>query len=244
MLAWETRRASVIGFFNFMAKSRIINTRFWIDDYISGLDPIEKLLFLYFLTNPATEICGVYEIPLKTIATDTGIDKEMVEKVIKRFSKDNKILYSKGWVAIVNFVKHQSSNPSIREGVKKGLEQAPRELVDRLSQAVDKLSGIQSNSILSNLKNVAKATPFVLKDEIQKLKTDKRRHIQLIGEYLEEKSVRLASHEELQVALKRHLKSAVHLAKFGDERIGWATSVASKEYPDYTLETLTKILTR
>ena len=37
-----------------MAKTRIINTRFWIDDYTSNLDPIEKLLFLYFLTNTAT----------------------------------------------------------------------------------------------------------------------------------------------------------------------------------------------
>ena len=63
----------------------MINTRFWIDDYISHLDPTEKLMFLYFLTNPLTDICGVYEIPLKNIALDTGIDKEMVEKIIKRF---------------------------------------------------------------------------------------------------------------------------------------------------------------
>lgn len=89
------------------------------------------------------------------------------------------------------------------------------------------------------------AAPFILKNELQKLKTDKRPHIQLIGEYLEEKNIPLESHEELKVAIKRHSRAAVALSKFSDKRIGWATTVAEKEYPDlWTLETLVKILTR
>ena len=36
-----------------MAKQRYINTKFWRDSYIEDLDPIEKLLFLYLLSNPA-----------------------------------------------------------------------------------------------------------------------------------------------------------------------------------------------
>ena len=30
-----------------MAKKRYISTTFWRDEYVSNLDPIEKLLFLY-----------------------------------------------------------------------------------------------------------------------------------------------------------------------------------------------------
>jgi hypothetical protein len=67
-----------------MAKQRYINTKFWRDSYIEDLDPTEKLLFLYLLTNPDTNICGVYELPLKIIAADTGIDKEMVKKLLNR----------------------------------------------------------------------------------------------------------------------------------------------------------------
>lgn len=115
-----------------MAKHRIVNTRFWEDNYIAGLDPTEKLLFLYFLTNPHTDICGIYEIPLKTIAVDSGIDKEMVEKILNRFSKDNKIFYIDGWIIIKNFVKHQAINPSVEKGIERCVSQVPQTILDRL----------------------------------------------------------------------------------------------------------------
>ncbi len=128
-----------------MAKMRVVNTRFWIDDYISNLDPIEKLLFLYFLTNPMTDICGVYEIPLKVVAVETGIDKEMVIKILKRFEKEDKMFYENGWVAIKNFKKHQSLNPKVVIGMEIGLTKAPKELIDRLSKPMDSLSHSNSN---------------------------------------------------------------------------------------------------
>jgi hypothetical protein len=140
-----------------MAKSRIINTRFWVDDYISNLDPVEKLLFLYFLTNPSTDICGVYEIPLKTVAVDTGLDIEMVKKIIKRFSREGKIFYQNGWVGIKNFIKHQSVNPKVEKGIKNGLDKAPKEMLDRLSidytYPTDSLSHSNLNSNLNSNSN-------------------------------------------------------------------------------------------
>ena len=65
-----------------MAKARYIHTKFWSDDWISRLDPVEKLLFIYLLTNERTNICGVYELPLKFMAVETGIEKDMVEKIL------------------------------------------------------------------------------------------------------------------------------------------------------------------
>ena len=116
-----------------MAKNRMINTRFWDDQYVSDLDPIEKLLFLYLLTNPATNICGVYEIPLKTIAMDTGIEKEMVQKVLTRFERDGKVIYRNGWVAIVNFIKHQNQkSPQVQKGIEEELKKAPSEILSLL----------------------------------------------------------------------------------------------------------------
>lgn len=115
-----------------MAKVRVVNTRFWIDDYISNLDPIEKLMFLYLLTNPMTDICGIYEVPLKIIAVETGVDKEMVIKILGRFERDGKVFYENGWVGIKNFQKHQSLNPTVVRGIQYGLEKAPKSLVNRL----------------------------------------------------------------------------------------------------------------
>lgn len=127
-----------------MAKERMVNTRFWIDDYISNLDPIEKLLFLYFLTNPSTDISGVYEVPLKTVAVDTGIDKEMVIKIIKRFEKDKKIKYQDGWVAIKNFIKHQRENPKVARGIEISMTKCPKWCIDYV-YSIDILSHSNSN---------------------------------------------------------------------------------------------------
>ncbi len=139
----------------------MVNTRFWIDDYISNLDPIEKLLFLYFLTNPSTDICGVYELPLKNIALDTGLDKEMVVKIVNRFSTDGKIFYKNGWVGIKNFAKHQAMNPKVKMGIEIGLAKAPKEILDSLSYPIDSLSHLNSNiNSNSNLKSEVSDTPI------------------------------------------------------------------------------------
>ncbi len=111
-----------------MSKVRMIKTKFWEDNYSIDLDPIEKLLFLYLLTNPMTNVCGVYELPLRRMAFDTGIDKEMVSKILNRFSIDNKIYYLKNWVYVVNFMKHQIYNKNMEIGAKKVFDELPEEI--------------------------------------------------------------------------------------------------------------------
>ena len=112
-----------------MAKQRYINTRFWRDSYIENLDPTEKLLFLYLLSNPDTNISGIYEIPIKIIAVDTGIDVSMVKKLFDRFEKDDKIKYKDGWVAFKNFTLHQAISPKIKAGIINEISKAPEEMV-------------------------------------------------------------------------------------------------------------------
>jgi len=113
-----------------MSKKRYVDTKFWDDNYIIDKDPIEKLLYLYLLTNTLTNISGIYEINIRRIAFDTGIDKEMVLKILERFEEDDKIKYKDGWVAIKNFIKYQMDNPKIRAGICYELKNKPKELVD------------------------------------------------------------------------------------------------------------------
>lgn len=145
-----------------MAKQRIINTRFWDDNYISNLDPIEKLLFLYILTNTSTNICGIYEIPLKKIANETGIDKEMVIKIIERFTRDEKIFYFKGWVCIKNFIKHQNQrSPQVKKGIENEIMAIPKDILNNMigyGYGIDTLSYLNLN-LNSNLNlNVEKVS--------------------------------------------------------------------------------------
>lgn len=132
-----------------MAKRRLVNTKFWSDNYISDLDPTEKLLFLYLLTNPFTNICGIYEVPLKQVALDTGIDKEMVIKILNRFQSDGKIFYGEGWIGIKNFIKNQEKNPKVERGIELELEKVPewlsRAVLDENFIVYDSLSHPNTN---------------------------------------------------------------------------------------------------
>jgi len=155
----------------------MVNTKFWVDGFISNLDPIEKLLYLYLLTNPSTNIAGIYEIPIKNIAVDTGIDKEMVIKIFKRFEDEGKIKYKDGWLVIKNFIKHQKINPKITKGIEIIKETVPSWVIDyleskeiketlikqedlvendRLSLVYDRLSHSNTNSNTNNNSNKAK----------------------------------------------------------------------------------------
>ncbi len=122
-----------------MSKNRVINTKFWDDGYIINLDPVEKLLFLYLLTNPLTSICGIYEINLRRIAFDTGIDSEMVSKILSRFSKDKRVFYIGGWVVIKNFIKNQVLNPSVKQGIKREFRDIPTSIKNTLGTEWDRL---------------------------------------------------------------------------------------------------------
>lgn len=134
-----------------MAKSRMVNTIFWEDNYTANLDPIEKLLFLYFLTNTSTTISGIYQITLKKVAVETGIDREMVEKLLKRFEVDNKFFYREGWLGIKNFIKHQNQeSPMVKKGIERELENCP-DFIKDLVLNNEKVEGIDTLSHLTKL---------------------------------------------------------------------------------------------
>jgi len=110
-----------------MAKERMINTRIWSDTWMSNLDPIEKLLFLYFLTNTYTNISGIYELPMKVAAVETGIDPSMFEKILPHL--EPKVVYKHGWVILPNFPKYQNTeNPKIMAGIQRELSTVPKEI--------------------------------------------------------------------------------------------------------------------
>jgi hypothetical protein len=109
-----------------MSKQRAVNTKFWSDPWIrEELNPLDRYLFLYFLTNEHTNISGVYELPLTTIAFETGLDKEIIEKtMLKRLRP--KIIYHRSWVVMPNFPKHQNlKSEDVLKGIKREFEAAP-----------------------------------------------------------------------------------------------------------------------
>lgn len=112
-----------------MSVSRMINSKFWSDSFVvDRLNPLDRYLFLYFLTNEKTNLAGVYEIPLRTIANETGLDKEEILRMLERLK--GKIEYNDGWVCLINFVKHQNlNNKSIVKGIENELVDVPKNIL-------------------------------------------------------------------------------------------------------------------
>lgn len=137
-----------------MSKNRYIDTHFWKDTYTSELDPSEKLLFLYCLTNPNTTICGAYEIRLKEIALDTGFELDTVKKILQRFEDAAKIYYQDGWLYIRNFIKHQKLNPNIEKGIANSVNSCPDWIKEKVLEDYGKpLKGFERLSKALNYLN-------------------------------------------------------------------------------------------
>lgn len=113
-----------------MSKNRMINTRFWNDSFVvDHLNPLDRYLYLYLLTNDKTNISGIFELPIRVIANETGLDKEEITKMLKRL--EPKVHYRDGWIVIANMIKHQNyKNSKIATGLQRELCNAPAELIE------------------------------------------------------------------------------------------------------------------
>ena len=91
-----------------MAKYRQIYTDFWNDGFVLDLTPEEKYFYIYLLTNANTTQCGAYELPKRIIETQTGYNRETVDKLLIRFQDYGKIVYSNETreIIIFNWIKY------------------------------------------------------------------------------------------------------------------------------------------
>lgn len=93
-----------------MGVKRIVDTDFWRDEkVIDFYSPEDKYFWLYLLTNPQSKQLGIYKLPKKIIAFETGYSVETVKILIDRFqNKYNAIIYSEETqeIAILNYLKY------------------------------------------------------------------------------------------------------------------------------------------
>ena len=102
-----------------MAIYRTIQMSFWTDSKIADtFSPDEKLMYLYLLTNPHTNLCGCYEISFRQIAFEIGFKKDQVDKLIKALQEKRIVVYEveTGEVLIVNWHRYNwTLSPKFRK---------------------------------------------------------------------------------------------------------------------------------
>ena len=66
-----------------MGRINSINTGFWTSpQVVDNFTPEERYVYLYCLTNPRTNLCGCYEVSIKTIAFETGLERYEVRDIL------------------------------------------------------------------------------------------------------------------------------------------------------------------
>ncbi|RDY26708.1 DnaD domain protein [Romboutsia weinsteinii] len=110
-----------------MAIYRQVHINYWQDGFVLDLTPEEKYFYIYIMTNSKTSQCGIYELPKRIIETETGYNRETIEKLITRFEDYKKVIYCKDTreIFIKNWIKH---NKVVSPKVKKCIEKEIRNI--------------------------------------------------------------------------------------------------------------------
>jgi len=72
---------------------RLVYTEFWEDPKVmEEMTPEDKYFYLYLLTNPNTNMIGVYRITKKQMAFDLGYSSESINSILDRFINFHKLI--------------------------------------------------------------------------------------------------------------------------------------------------------
>jgi hypothetical protein len=111
-----------------MSGYRQLHTHMWSDGWFIDLATAHKLLFVYLFSNERASVCGLYELPLRVISFETGIDREEIKKGLEVFDKADKVHYDfeAGVVWVVNMTKYQStSSPKVQARIQADINNVP-----------------------------------------------------------------------------------------------------------------------
>lgn len=87
-----------------------IASSFWTDPDNCKLRPLERYLFLYFITCPHSHYSGIYYVPWSAILDETGLQGDAIKKLITNMAKQIKYDYDYKIVWVVNMAYHQLGN--------------------------------------------------------------------------------------------------------------------------------------
>ena len=111
-----------------MSGYRQLHTRMWADGWFIELSPEQKLLFIYLFSNQRASVCGLYELPLRVMVFETGLEIEVIRKCFTVFSRSGKAFYdhAASVVWVVNMLKYQgSSSPKLLARIDADIKAVP-----------------------------------------------------------------------------------------------------------------------
>lgn len=132
-----------------MAIYRSVQMNFWTDTKIAdNFTTDEKLLYLYLLTNPHTNLCGCYEISINQMSAEIGFKKETIKRMLERLQNEHQsVIYSEETkeVLLLNWHKYNwTSSEKFKKPLMKEIsmikEKSFRTYLEKISEGEDTVS--------------------------------------------------------------------------------------------------------
>lgn len=213
-----------------MDAKRMVNTGVWSDTWFEELECDEKLLWLYLLTNRQTNLIGVYEIGIKRISNETGIEINRLATVMERFANSRKAFHSGKYIVIPNFLRHQTlANPNMEKSALSLFDSLPDEVKKLLkSIGIDDFGGLKE-PLPNRLETVTKPLPnrSVIEKEIER-ETEREKEKKEKSDF-EKKSPANFSENGSKNGSEKKPESGIDLVLFGQPEKKEKKKVAAKK---------------
>ena len=150
-----------------MPKYRNVQTKIWNDKDFMGLSKDGKFLFIYLITNNHINNSGVFELPLKTISSETGLPVPTIDQILTNHSIKNVFYDAENEMIFIKNIRkyNKAGNPiQVQKGIISEFQENSKtflwkRFIEVNPQFKDKLS-----IIAQSLPNDSIPLPIPLKD--------------------------------------------------------------------------------
>ncbi len=170
-------------------KTRIIQTRFWDDEFVSNCDLYTQHLYIYLLTCQYVNISGMFQLPTKKILLEANLTENQFNTAKYNLEKGNKVKFCDGWIYIINACKNNkyTNSPDNMKAYHRELSLVPSKVRSHfdstVESSVDSTVGVlptvtitHNSELITNNKGVVKGKYSKVEDisdiELEELSTD------------------------------------------------------------------------
>lgn len=113
-------------------KTRIIQTRYWDDQFVNEAHYLTRYLYIYILTSQYINISGIFQLTINKILFETGLDKKQFSIAEKELRDAKKIIFIDGWVFVLNARKNNKyeNSPMNSSCYENEVEKVPSGVMD------------------------------------------------------------------------------------------------------------------
>jgi|GEM_PF-5625484 len=95
-----------------MSNYRQVHGHTWKDSWFMELSAPHRLLFIYLFTNERAHMAGVYELPLRVMLFESGLEPDQVRQGLAYFERSERVYYERqtGDVFVRNLMRYNATN--------------------------------------------------------------------------------------------------------------------------------------